>query len=68
MTIWGSLLKMNLKKLTQLYTIANVNGKNYFGLKLTATIHINVSEIGTDKPLPDWSREDVKAYLNGERK
>lgn len=59
---------MNLKKLTQLYTITNVNGKKYFGLKLTATIHINVSEIGTDKPLPDWSREDVKAYLNGERK
>ena len=36
----------------------------YFSRKLTITIHTNISKIETDAPLPDWSRVDVKAYLN----
>ena len=42
----------------------NANIRNYFGGKLTTTIHTNVSEIETDASLPDWSTVEVKAYLN----
>lgn len=38
--------------------------KNYFGHKLKTTIHKSISEIETDAPLPDWSRVDMKNYLD----
>lgn len=38
--------------------------KNYFGHELKTTIHKSISEIETDAPLPDWSRVDMKNYLD----
>ena len=64
LTIWESLLKKNLRELTQWHTFTNVNAKNYLDGRLAITTHTNVSEIETDAPLLDWPRVDVKAYLN----
>lgn len=60
LTIWESLLKMNLKELKQWYTFTDVNVKNYFDRILRTTIHTNESETETDAPLLHWSRVDVK--------
>ena len=52
LTIWESLLRMNLQELTQWFTLTDVSVKNYFDCKLTTKDHINVSETEIAALLP----------------